>query len=99
RAYGEQSGLPLAAVAVDTVNRALGGGDENSSVDMGAFVAQAERLRVAFPGSAVLLVHHTGKDEGRGARGHSSLAAAVGGQLDVTAAKDGTRSVYVAKQR
>lgn len=68
-------------IAVDTVNRALGGGDENSSTDMGAFVRAAERLRLAFPGCAVALVHHLGKQADRGARGHSSLKAAVGAEL------------------
>jgi hypothetical protein len=64
---------PPVLIAIDTVNRALGGGDENSSTDMGALLANAERIKAAFPNSAVLLVHHLGKDASKGARGHSSL--------------------------
>lgn len=91
-------GVQPVAIAVDTVNRALGGGDENSSADMGAFVRAAERLRLAFPGCAVLLVHHLGKNAERGARGHSSLKAAVGAELMIT--NDGpVRTVTVEKQR
>jgi hypothetical protein len=94
-----RSDVPLAAIAIDTVNRAITGGDENSSRDMGEFIAQVERLRMEFAGSAVILVHHSGKDESKGARGHSSLSAAVGGQLDVQTGNDGVRSINVAKQR
>ncbi len=87
-------------IAVDTVNRALGGGDENSSADMGAFIRAAERLRLAFPGSAVVLVHHIGKDPTRGARGHSSLRASVGAELTVTEDEaTGIRTVMLGKQR
>jgi AAA domain len=74
-------GLPVVLIAVDTVNRALGGGDENSSVDMGAFLGNSERIKAAFPGCGVLLVHHLGKDEHKGARGHSSFTANIGAEL------------------
>lgn len=85
-------------VAVDTVNRALGGGDENSSTDMGAFLGNCERIKAAFPESSVVLVHHLGKDEKRGARGHSSFSANVGAELSVED-KSGIRSVNLEKQR
>jgi hypothetical protein len=91
---------PVVLIAVDTVNRALGSGDENSSVDMGAFLASAERLKSAFPGSGVLLVHHVGKDSSRGARGHSSFSANVGAELLVTSDdRTGIRTVTAQKQR
>ena len=94
------SGLPVVLIAVDTVNRALGGGDENSSADMGAFLGSAERLKSAFPGSGVLLVHHLGKDPGRGARGHSSFSANVGAELAVEHdLRSGIRTASVQKQR
>lgn len=85
-------------VAVDTVNRALGGGDENSSTDMGALLGNCERIKAAFPESTVVLVHHLGKDEKRGARGHSSFSANVGAELSVED-KSGIRSVKLEKQR
>ena len=92
--------LQPTVIAVDTVNRALGGGDENSSTDMGAFIRAAEQLVVAFPGCAVILVHHLGKDVGKGARGHSSLRGAVGAELLVTHDKPtGVRTVTLGKQR
>jgi hypothetical protein len=100
RRLGDQVGLPVALIAVDTVNRAMGGGDENSSTDMGAFLASAERIKSAFPGCGVILVHHVGKDVSKGARGHSSFSANIGAQLDVdNDEKTGIRTVTIAKQR
>jgi hypothetical protein len=56
---------------VDTVSRALDGGDENSPADMGNFVANCDRMREAT-GATVLAVHHTPKD-GDTPRGHTCL--------------------------
>lgn len=94
------SGQDVVLIAVDTVNRAMAGGDENSSVDMGAFLANAERIKEAFPASGVLLVHHVGKDASRGARGHSSFSANVGAEIRVDVEeRSGVRTVSVTKQR
>lgn len=67
---------------LDTLSRAIAGRDENSAADMTEAIARADRLRSEF-GAAVLLVHHSGKDETRGARGHSSLRAALDTELEV----------------
>jgi hypothetical protein len=63
-------------VIVDTLSRALAGGDENSSVDMGAVVNAADRVKNET-GAHVMLVHHSGKDQTKGARGHSLLRGNV----------------------
>jgi hypothetical protein len=91
--------LPVVLVTVDTVNRALGGGDENDSKAMGTFIRSADRIRDAFPQAGILLVHHLGKDAGRGARGHSSFSAAVGGELLIEVNADKSRTVSITKQR
>jgi hypothetical protein len=97
---GQLHDLPVVLVAVDTVNRAMGGGEENSSEHMGAFLASAERIKTAFPGCGVLLVHHIGKDPTKGARGHSSFSANVGAQLHVDQDESsGIRTVTMDKQR
>lgn len=48
-------------VIVDTVARCMVGGDENSTRDMGLFVASCDRIMHQL-GSGLLVVHHTGKD-------------------------------------
>jgi hypothetical protein len=63
-------------VVLDTLARTFGGGDENSQKDMNAYVAAVDKLRAAT-GATVLVVHHTGKDEGRGTRGSTALPGAV----------------------
>lgn len=73
-------------IVVDTMARAMNGGDENSGVDIGKFVANVDRIRQAT-GAHVLIIHHSGKEIARGARGHSSLRAAVDTELEIS---DGT---------
>lgn len=59
---------------LDTLARCFSG-DENSSRDMGAFIAGCDKVKAATSAS-VLAVHHTGKDSSKGARGSSVLRAA-----------------------
>lgn len=69
-------------IIIDTLNRATPGADENSSVDMGNTIAAAKRLQSAT-NSIVILVHHKGKNDAAGARGHSSLYAALDAAIAV----------------
>jgi hypothetical protein len=72
----EGTGLPVVMVVVDTLARAMAGGDENAGKDMTSFVSNVDRIKKET-GAHVMIVHHTGKDEAKGARGHSSLRAAT----------------------
>jgi hypothetical protein len=85
-------------IVIDTLNRAMPGGDENSSTDMGAAIAQAGRLSRSF-GCLVLFVHHSGKDASNGARGHSSLLGATDAELLVTAEASGSRRLKITKAK
>lgn len=71
-----------ALVIIDTLARAFAGGNENASEDMGAFVSVVGALQQALD-CAVLFVHHTGKDEAKGMRGHSNLLGAIDTELEV----------------
>ena len=90
-------GVPVRMIVVDTLSRALAGGNENGPEDMGAFVAICEHIRKAV-GCFLLVVHHSGKDEARGMRGHTSLLGAVDTELELKAG-DGGRLMTVTKQR
>ncbi|MCF7731720.1 MAG: helicase RepA family protein [Akkermansiaceae bacterium] len=95
----EQSGLPCRLVILDTLARAMAGGDENSGKDMMVAVKSIDAIRAAT-GAHVCVVHHCGKDEARGARGHSSLRAAVDTEIEVSRPEAETIStVRVTKQR
>jgi hypothetical protein len=70
-------GLSPGLIIIDTLARNFGGGDENSAKDMNTFVAGLDKLKNEFPNASVLVVHHSGKDSGRGPRGNSALFAAA----------------------
>ena len=69
-------------ICIDTLNRASPGADENDAKDMGDLIAAATYLQ-SLMGGVVLLVHHTGKDQKKGMRGHSSLIAALDMAIEV----------------
>ncbi len=70
-------------IVIDTLARAMGGGDENSGQDMGMLVRHADVIR-AHTGAHICFVHHSGKDAAKGARGHSSLRAAVDTEIEIS---------------
>ena len=92
-----EAGTNAALIVLDTLARVIPGGNENAADDMSAFIANVDRLRAAT-GAAVLMVHHAGKDATKGARGHSSLRAAVDTEIQVEG-QSGTRTATVSKQR
>ncbi|MBR0797306.1 AAA family ATPase [Bradyrhizobium jicamae] len=85
---------PVVLVIVDTVSRALAGGDENSPRDMGALVTTTARIQERTK-AHVLLVHHIPHDSER-LRGHGSLLGAVDTTLSVSNSGD-VRSAKVVK--
>ncbi len=92
--YGEK----CVAIFIDTLSRAMAGGDENAPDDMGALIGGADAVRIAT-GAAIVLIHHVGKDMERGARGHSSLRAALDTEIEVSVTAEGQRAAKVTKQR
>lgn len=86
-----------AVVYIDTLNRATPGADENSSQDMGRIIAAAKTLQTKL-GGLVMLIHHLGKDQSKGMRGHSSLFAALDAAIEVS--RDGEfRAWHTAKSK
>lgn len=79
----ERAEAAPALIVIDTLARSLGAGDENSGTDMSALVASAALLQDRT-GAHVMLVHHTGKDAGRGMRGHSALHAALDTEIELS---------------
>lgn len=94
-----KSKLPDAplVIVIDTLSRIMAGGDENSAADMTALIRNIDAIRQASE-AHVILVHHTGKDTAKGARGHSSLRAATDTEIEV-ANDNGARAALVMKQR
>jgi hypothetical protein len=89
-------GVEFALIIVDTLARVMGGADENTAPDIAGLLTDLEHLRRT--GAHVMLIHHSGKDVDRGARGHSSLRAAIDTEIRLT--KDGNERVArITKQR
>lgn len=93
-------GLRVGLVVIDTLNRVLPGADENAASDMSAAVAGMAQIAEKL-GCLVAIVHHSGKDASKGARGHSSLRAAMDTELSVDRADTDSplRIIKVTKQR
>jgi hypothetical protein len=69
-------------VVLDTLARHMPGGDENTFQTLSVVVETLDHLKRLTHGT-VLAVHHAGKDEAQGARGHSSLKGALDAELSV----------------
>ena len=89
------TGAP-AMIVVDTVARNFGPGDENSTMDMGRFIAACDELIQRYQ-CTLLLVHHTGHGDKTRHRGAMALKGALdaeyrlclheGGQIELRAQK------------
>ncbi len=91
--------IPARLIVIDTLGRAMAGGDENSSVDMTSAIRAVDEIKTKT-GAHVMLVHHSGKDTTKGARGHSSLRAAVDTEIEIhIPAGSALTCVEVRKQR
>ena len=84
-------------LGIDTYAQVTPGANENSSEDMGKALTHI-RLIHAETGAMPLLVHHSGKDTTRGARGWSGLKAAADSELEVLRDQE-QRSLRVSKQK
>ena len=83
-----EAGLNEGVIVIDTLAQSAPGSDENSSAHMGMIISNAQLLQRMTNG-LVVLIHHTGKDASRGARGHSSLYAALDAALEVKRTQGG----------
>jgi len=85
---------------VDTLARAFGGGNENDSADMGAFITACGRIQQIVQDCALMILHHSGKDQSRGLRGHSSLLGAVDTELELLRFEDSMKGIVtISKQK
>lgn len=97
RMAAAERGRAVELIVGDTLSRLMAGGNENASEDMTSVVAVADRIREET-GAHFMWVHHCGKDSAKGARGHSSLRAAVDTEIEIRE-EHGTRIIEFTKQR
>jgi AAA domain len=93
------SGDPSDLIAIDTMARVMGAADENAAPDIADFLRNVGAIQRAI-GAHVMIVHHSGKDVERGARGHSALRAAVDTEIELKRnEKTGLITAQMTKQR
>ena len=85
-------------IVIDTLAVTFGGGNENDPKDMNLYVANVLEIR-AKTGAAVLIVHHSGKDEAKGMRGHSALLGALDAELAIEGSPGQDRILRTGKVR
>jgi hypothetical protein len=89
---------PFALIVVDTLARSMGSADENAAADVAGLLKGVDLIRERT-GAHVMLVHHSGKNKAQGARGHSSLRAAIDTEIELTIGDGGIRVARTTKQR
>lgn len=82
KAFGQ-----VEVIVVDTFAQVMPGANENSGEDVGRALAHCRAIHKAT-GALVILVHHSGKDASRGARGWSGLRAAADVEIEISRADD-----------
>ncbi len=82
------TGMPIRLIILDTLARCFGGSDENAAKDMGAFIQGCDYIKAATQ-ATVLIIHHSGKDQDKGARGSSAFRAALDVEFNVRREGDG----------
>jgi archaellum biogenesis ATPase FlaH len=75
---------PVDLLIFDTFAMSMGNGSENEARDITKFLTNMNSVRQQFD-CHVMIVHHSGKDSSRGARGHSSLRAAINTEIELKA--------------
>lgn len=86
-------------VVIDTLSEAMTGQDENAANVASLVMEAAGIIRKAF-NATVILVHHMGKDEKRGARGSSVFRAGADAEWQISFDRAaGTVKQHVAKMR
>jgi hypothetical protein len=98
RSIETQEGTAARAFFVDTAASVMGAGDENGQ-GMLTLVSMIQ-LVIRETGAVGVLMHHPGKTDTQGLRGHSSLRGAIDAQITLSIdTKSGIRTAVVKKSR
>lgn len=88
----------IGLVFIDTLAQATTGANENAGEDMSVALSNA-KVVAKVTGTTVVLVHHSGKDASKGARGWSGIKGAAAAQLEIIRHEDGQREILIEKMK
>lgn len=92
-----KTGRKLRMIICDTLARITAGANENSGEDMGPIIETLDAI-ARKTNTALIIIHHSGKDQTRGSRGWSGIYGAIDAEVEVKE-ENGKRSFRVSKQR
>ena len=90
-------GKPFRLIIFDTLSKVMVGANENLTADMNKVMAKIDRI-ISNAQAHCMVLHHTGKDPSKGARGSNSLLGAIDTELKVQRLQS-SRYIEVTKQR
>jgi len=93
----QMRGMPARIIIGDTLARISAGANENSGEDMGPVMARFDMLS-KHTGAHMLVIHHNGKDQAKGARGWSGIRAHIDTEIELIE-ENGQRHATITKQR
>ena len=88
----------VALIVCDTFAQMTPGANENAGEDMGKAISHVRHVGRKVK-ATVVLVHHSGKDAAKGARGWSGIRAAADFEMEVTKDADNNRALNTTKQK
>lgn len=92
-----KTGRKIRMIICDTLARITAGANENSGEDMGPIIETLDAI-ARKTNTAMIIIHHSGKDQSRGSRGWSGIYGAIDAEVEVKE-DNGKRSFRVSKQR
>jgi len=96
--YAEILKRPPSLIVLDTLSRTLGD-DENSNTMLALYYAALQMLAERFPGLAIIVVAHSGKDAQRGIRGGGASLGNVDGVFECTIPEPGSKAMNVRTEK
>ncbi len=88
---------PVVWIIVDTLSRVMAGGNRNGPEAMTGVVGVCDYIRHNCADRPHLsLIHHTGKNASRGARGHNSLLGALDTEIETARTAEGADKAFSA---
>jgi hypothetical protein len=90
-------GKPFRLIIFDTLSKVMVGANENLTADMNKVMAKIDRI-ISNAQAHCMVLHHSGKDPSKGARGSNSLLGAIDTELKVDRLQS-SRYIEVTKQR
>ena len=93
----EKTSRKVKMIIMDTLARITAGANENTGEDMAPILEALDRIAKATH-TALIVIHHSGKDQLKGSRGWSGIYGAVDAEIEVKE-EQGRRFFRVSKQR